>query len=132
MPSESDQVRLDKWLWAARFFKTRRLALEAVNGGKVHLNGRRTKPGRALQKGDRLIIRRHRFEYEIIVHGLSRQRRSAPEAALLYQESEASQAKREALARQLKEKRQQRGPSPRRRPSKRDRRQLLRFLGKDW
>lgn len=131
MPPESEKVRLDKWLWAARFFKTRRLALEAVSGGKVHLNGKRTKPGYALQKGDHLTIRRAQFEYEITVSELSKQRRPASEAALLYQESEASQSKRQALALQLKEERQDRGPSPRGRPSKRDRRQLMRLLGKD-
>lgn len=131
MPSESEKIRIDKWLWAARFFKTRRLAIEAVAGGKVHLNGGRTKPGHEIHVSDRLAIRRDQFEYEITVSGLSKQRRPAPEAALLYEESETSISKRQALAMQLKEAREQHGTMPKGRPSKRDRRQLLRLQRKD-
>ncbi len=131
MSADSEKVRLDKWLWAARFFKTRRLAIEAVSGGKVHLNGKRTKPSHTIQKGDHLTIRRAQFEYEVTVSGLSKQRRPALEAAQLYHESEASQSKRQALAMQLKEERDQRGPKPQGRPSKRDRRQLIRLLSRN-
>lgn len=131
MSADSEKIRLDKWLWATRFFKTRRLAIEAVSGGKVHLNGKRTKPSHGIEKGDHLTIRRAQFEYEIIVSGLSKQRRSALEATQLYQESEASQSKRQALAMQLREERNQHGPKSQGRPSKRDRRQLIRLLGKN-
>lgn len=130
-PPESEKIRLDKWLWAARFFKTRRLAIDAVTGGKVHLNGKRTKPSHEIHVGDRLVIRRDQFEYEITVSGLSRQRRPALEAALLYQESEESKSKRQTLAIQLREKREQHGPGPKGRPTKRERRQLIHLLGKD-
>lgn len=129
MSSETEQVRLDKWLWAARFFKTRSLAVEAVSGGKVHLNGRRVKPSQRVTVGDHLTIRRNQFEYEITIDGLSKQRRSATEASLLYQESEDSKAKRQALAMQLRTEREHQ-PTIRGRPSKRERRQIMRFIGK--
>jgi ribosome-associated heat shock protein Hsp15 len=130
MISETEKIRIDKWLWAARFFKTRSLAVEAVSGGKVHLNGKRAKPSHRIGIGDNLTIRRGQFEYEIIIDGLSKQRRSAPEASLLYQESEGSKAKRQTLAMQLREERENHGPVSRGRPSKRDRRQIIEFIRK--
>lgn len=131
MTFEIEKIRLDKWLWAARFFKTRGLAVEAISGGKIHLNGRRVKAGQRVAIGDSLIIRRGHFEYEITIDKLSKQRRSATEASLLYQESEASKTKRQALAMQLREAREYQGPAAQGRPSKRDRRQIIRFTRKN-
>lgn len=94
-------VRLDKWLWAARFFKTRTLAQAAIDGGKVHLNGARSKPGHALQEGARLEIRVGTERYEVEVLALSDKRGPASAARALYRETEASQIRRreDALAR---------------------------------
>ncbi len=120
-------MRLDKWLWAARFFKTRRLAAEAVQGGHVHLDGRRTKPGREVKVGSRLHIRRNGLEWEIEVLALPAQRRPAREAATFYREEEASRRRREEL---LARRRAERLATPLRtegRPSKRDRRLIHRF-----
>ena len=86
----SESCRLDKWLWAARFFKTRSLASDAVSGGKVHLNGQRVKPAKILSVGDTLSIQRGTDSYEVLIMGLSLQRQSAKVAAELYQESDES------------------------------------------
>lgn len=123
-----DAVRLDKWLWAARLFKTRQLAVEAIEGGKVQVNGQRTKPGRAIHPGVRLRIRKGSLEWEIEVLVLSRQRRPAPEAALLYAESVESRGRREALLRQRRELGLG-ADTPSERPTKRDRRRIERFTG---
>ena len=90
-----DSVRLDKWLWAARFFKTRKNAVDAISGGKVHFNGARTKPSRNIHIGDELDITRENYRYNIEVISLNDKRRPAKEAQLLYQESEESINKRE-------------------------------------
>jgi len=119
-------VRLDKWLWAARFFKTRSVARDAVSGGKVHLNGHRAKPGRALTVGDELRIQRGEEEFAITVAELTTRRGPAVVARTLYDESEESRLKREALAEQKKLERQQ-NASRERRPDKRQRRRLIRF-----
>jgi ribosome-associated heat shock protein Hsp15 len=121
-----ESLRIDKWLWAARFFKTRSLAAEAVEGGKVHLNGARVKPARAVRIGDELDIRRGPYETIVTVRGLSPQRGPAEKAQALYEESEASKAAREQLAAQL---RLERGPAPESegRPSKKERRDILGF-----
>jgi ribosome-associated heat shock protein Hsp15 len=124
-----DEVRLDKWLWAARFFKTRPLAVEAVNGGKVQVNGQRAKPGRGIRPGDWLRIHKGSLEWEIRVLAVSRQRRSATEAALLYEEREESRLRRQKLV----SKRRESGPLAAAtfgRPTKRDRRMIHRFTGK--
>lgn len=126
---EQERVRLDKWLWAARFFKTRALASEAINGGHVHLNDVRVKPSRTVQPGDRLEIRRGRELFEVTVLGLSERRGPASEAAKLYGESEESRLKREQLAEQHRLLAAAEQP-PQRRPDKKARRQIMRFTGK--
>lgn len=96
-PKEVD-VRLDKWLWAARFYKTRTLARQAVEGGKVQCNGQRTRPTKSVEVGDALTISQGPYTRQLVVCALSKQRRSAPEAAQLYEETEESRLAREALA----------------------------------
>lgn len=98
--NDSAKVRLDKWLWAARFFKTRARAKEAIDGGKVHVNGSRGKASREVSVGDEMQIRQGWDEKVVIVQGLSAQRRGAPEAQLLYQETEESMGKRHLEAEQ--------------------------------
>jgi len=90
-----NKCRLDKWLWAARFFKTRSITADAVDSGKVRVDGDRTKPAKEIKIGMVVNIRNKDFEIEVQVTGLSNTRRGAPEAALLYAETEASQTKRE-------------------------------------
>ena len=124
-----DKVRLDKWLWAARFFKTRAVAAEAVEGGKVQLNGDRPKRARALQVGDELRIRLGPFEHIVAVRALSDRRGPATQAAALYQETEASRRAREALAVQLKSLHSLFGPE-KGRPTKKDRREIERLKGR--
>ena len=93
-------VRLDKWLWAARLFKTRAIAKQAVESGKVHVEGQRLKPGREMSVGMLLTVRLDWDERILLVTGLSEQRRGAPEAALLYRETEESVAKRQQVGEQ--------------------------------
>jgi len=119
-------VRLDKWLWAARFFKTRSVAREAVSGGKVHLNGNRAKPGRSLNIGDVLRIQRGDDEYTITVVELGIRRGPAAVAQTFYAESEESRLKREQLVEQRKLEHEQHAGRERR-PDKRQRRRLVRF-----
>jgi ribosome-associated heat shock protein Hsp15 len=123
MEPETTRLRLDKWLWAARFFKTRSLATEAVNGGKVQVNDVRAKPSRTVHVGDVLNIRRGAYEFLITVKGLSEQRGPASQAALLYEETPESRRRRETLALQRKWHN-----APERRPNKKERRDLIRFL----
>jgi ribosome-associated heat shock protein Hsp15 len=118
--------RLDKWLWAARFFKTRSLAREAVSGGKVHLNGNRAKPGRSLNIGDVLRIQRGDEEFTISIMELGMRRGPAVVARTFYEESEESRLKREQLAEQRKLEHKQHATRERR-PDKRQRRRLVRF-----
>ena len=122
-------VRLDKWLWAARFFKTRQLAVEAINGGKVQVNGRRTKPGKSVQAGARLIVHKGSLEWDLTIKGISKQRRPASEAALLFEESENSRLRRQKLVRQRRES-GDRMQDTKGRPNKRDRRMIQRFIRK--
>jgi len=126
---EDGRVRLDKWLWAARFFKTRALAAEAVEGGKVQVNGDRPKRARPLQVGDEIRIRLGPYEHTVRVRALSHRRGPAAEAARLFEETEASRAKREALAVQLKSLHAVFGPE-KGRPSKKDRRAIERLKGR--
>ncbi|MCB1706401.1 MAG: RNA-binding protein [Halioglobus sp.] len=126
-PSEQPgKVRLDKWLWAARFFKTRSLAKAAIDGGKVHLEGKRVKVSREITAGDTLQIRQGWDEKVVTVLQLSDQRRGAAEAQLLYRETEDSIARREAqaLARKAAGGMIDR---PAQRPNKQQRRQIHRF-----
>ena len=123
------QVRLDKWLWAARFFMTRSIAREAVSGGKVHLNGQRAKPGRSLNIGDELRIQRGEEEYTITVLELSPRRGPATVAQGLYEESEESRTRREHLAEARRLEHQQHA-SRERRPDKRQRRRIVSFKSK--
>jgi ribosome-associated heat shock protein Hsp15 len=122
----SEKVRIDKWLWAARFFKTRGLAREAVKGGKVELNRTRVKPGRTLSEGDQLTVRRGDDIYDITVRDLGDRRLSAALAQEKYQEDPASKARREAAAEQRKLDYRARADRQRR-PDKRQRRQIIRF-----
>ena len=125
--NQSDsRLRLDKWLWAARFFKTRSLAKAAIEGGKVQLAGQRVKVSREIGAGDVLQIRQGWDQREVVVRALSDQRRGATEAQLLYQETPASIAKREAesAARKAAGGMMDR---PAQRPDKRQRRQIHRF-----
>jgi ribosome-associated heat shock protein Hsp15 len=119
----NDSVRIDKWLWAARFFKTRSLAAQAVGGGKVQLNGARVKPARALKPGDQLEVHKGGFQFEIRVLALSERRGPAKIAQTLYEESEESIKKREALSEQHKLAVAS-APHPQRKPDKKARRQL--------
>jgi|SRR5690606_7472694 len=120
------KLRLDKWLWAARFFKTRALATEAVNGGKVHLNGERARPAHAVRTGDVLVITRGVERFEVCVQGLSDRRGPASQAQTLYGETAASRERRAAAALQRKLLNQQMIP-PAQRPDKKQRRRIIRF-----
>jgi ribosome-associated heat shock protein Hsp15 len=120
-------MRLDKWLWAARFFKTRQLAAEAVSGGKVHLNGQRTKPGKDVRVGSRLRIHRGSLEWDIEVQQLPPQRRPASEAVTFYTETEESRRKREQAIETQRALRAAMPAAPGGRPTKRDRRMIHKF-----
>jgi len=121
--SETDNVRLDQWLWAARFFKTRQLSAKAISGGKVRLNGERAKPAKSVRINDRLEIKRGPYRTVVIVEALNTRRGSASQAKVLYHETEESITNRETLAGQLRVQseavRYDRG-----KPSKRDRREM--------
>ncbi|WP_265531622.1 RNA-binding S4 domain-containing protein [Pseudomonas saponiphila] len=122
---EEDKVRLDKWLWAARFYKTRALAKAAIESGKVHHRGERCKPGKEPRVGDEYQIRAGFDERTVVVQALSIVRRGAPEAQTLYTETEASIAKREAAAAQRKAGAL--GVSTDGKPTKKQRRDLFKF-----
>lgn len=125
--SDGDQkVRLDKWLWAARFYKTRSIAREAIEGGKVRYDDQRAKPGRAVAVGAHIRLRQGFDDREVIVEALSDKRRGAPEAQLLYRETEKSEAQREDAAWRRKTLQAAHMP-PARRPNKKQRRELQRF-----
>ena len=120
------KVRLDKWLWAARFFKTRSLAADAIAGGKVRLNKQRIKPAKEAHVGDELLIRTGHIERTVIVQALSIQRRPAKEAVLLYEETQESieRREREAELRQQAAALRERGTG---RPTKKERRTIQQF-----
>lgn len=122
---DDEKVRLDKWLWAARFYKTRALAKEAIEGGKVHCRGERCKPSKEPKIGEELTIRTGFDERTVVIRALSAVRRGAPEAQLLYEETAESQARREAAA--ALRKAGALGVETDGRPSKKQRRQLFQF-----
>lgn len=125
---EDDKVRLDKWLWAARFYKTRALAKAAIESGKVHCRGERCKPGKEPRIGDELQIRAGFDERTVVVQALSIVRRGAPEAQTLYAETEQSLARREQAAAQRKAGAL--GVETDGKPTKKQRRQLFDFQGR--
>jgi ribosome-associated heat shock protein Hsp15 len=123
---DSDRVRLDKWLWAARFFKTRGLAAEAVDGGKAYLNGSRAKPAKLVQVGDSLRVRIGPYDWHITIRAVTERRGSARDARLLYDETPEGRAARDRLAEAHKI-----APAPtyqgKGRPTKKERRELQRL-----
>ena len=126
--SEPEKVRLDKWLWAARFFKTRSLATEAVGGGKVHVDGARVKPARQISIGQTLEIQKGPYQFVVEVAKLISRRVSATEAQKAYVEAPESIEKRQKIHADLRDQRMfTQAERPAGRPSKRDRRQLHRF-----
>lgn len=122
----SEGIRLDKWLWAARFYKTRAVAREMIEGGKVHYNGQRSKPSKIVELNAMLTLRQGNDERTVKVLGITEQRRPATEATLLYEETTESVEKREkiALARKMNSLTM---PHPDRRPDKKERRDLMKF-----
>jgi len=125
---ELEAIRLDKWLWAARFFKTRKLAAEAISGGKVHVNSQRAKPGKEVKAGTALSISKDNYRWDITIIAINGQRRSAKDAVLLYEESAESRAKREQQIIQNREQRELFDFSGRdHKPNKKDRRLIHRF-----
>jgi ribosome-associated heat shock protein Hsp15 len=130
MPQPGDnpqKVRLDKWLWAARFFKTRSLASDAIGGGKITVNGDHVKPARAIQPGDVVSVRLGPYEHVVEVRGLSERRGPASVAATLYEERAASVAAREKLAEQLRMAPAAFVFEEKGRPTKKDRRDIERL-----
>jgi ribosome-associated heat shock protein Hsp15 len=118
-------LRIDKWLWAARFFRTRSLAVQAIEAGHVSVNQERAKPAKTVKAGDRVVVRRPPFEHTVLVKALSERRGGAAEAALLYEETEESRAHRAVLAAQMKALPQPRFPG---RPTKKTRRDYEKWL----
>ena len=126
--AELTELRLDKWLWAARFFKTRAIAVEAIKGGKVHLNNTRVKPSRLVHIGDQIDVTRGVDRYHCVIEGLNDKRRPAKEAQLLYVESEESLQKREEE--QAMRKIQNASVArPDKKPNKKQRRRIIQFKG---
>jgi ribosome-associated heat shock protein Hsp15 len=130
MGGEAVKVRLDKWLWAARFFKTRQLAAEAINGGKVHLNGQRSKPGKEVKPGNRLRIHKGSLEWDIEIKVLATQRRPAQEAKTFYAETPESFLHRQQLTEQMRAEKAMQPQPLRGKLNKKDRRMIHRFTGK--
>lgn len=128
---ESTKCRLDKWLWAARFFKTRSLATTAIEAGKVHVDGNRAKPSKEVQKGQIIYIKIRDFEIEVNVEALSNVRRGAPEAALLYIETQTSINKRQnaKVTGENEYGQRDRGAG---RPTKRQLRDIKKFTGVNY
>lgn len=127
----AEAVRLDRWLWAARFYKTRALAVEAIDGGKVQVDGDRVKRAKQIRIGSEIRIRQGPYEQVVVARGLSDRRGPAAEAALLYEETAASREARERVAFQLKAVHTAFVQDEKVRPTKRDRRLIDRLRGKD-
>lgn len=123
---DTSRVRLDRWIWAARLFKTRAQASEAITGGKVHVNGTRAKPAKLVQVGDEIRVRKGPFEFHLTMRGVSERRGRASDAAALYHESPEGKRSRERLAEQLRI-----APAPaytgKGRPTKKERRTIERL-----
>ena len=128
--ASKEGVRLDKWLWAARFYKTRTIAKTMIEGGKIHYNGQRAKVSKIVELGALIKLRQGNEEKEVEVLALSDQRRGAPDAQLLYRETETSLKKREEIAWARKNNALSM-PHPDRRPNKQERRTLLKFKHQD-
>lgn len=131
MQDSTKKIRLDKWLWAARFFKTRSLSTEAINGGKVHIDGQRCKPAREVRLGQLISVKIGHIERVVEVKGLSDKRGPAKEAVLLYEETAASIAQREEQAKlrraEMEFAQREQGSG---RPTKKQRRLIHRFVQK--
>lgn len=125
MSSSTEAIRLDKWLWAARFYKTRSTARNMIDGGKVHYNGQRTKPSKIVELRATITLRQGSEEKTVVIEQISGQRRGAPEAQLLYTETRESITKRVRNAEQRKLNAH--NPSPERRPDKKQRRDIIKF-----
>jgi ribosome-associated heat shock protein Hsp15 len=128
MNAPADRLRLDKWLWAARFFKTRSLAAQAIEGGRVRLNGERPKPAKDVKPGDEVVVHVGELEWVVDVRALAARRGPAAEARKLYEERADSRAKREAIV-EVRKREPDPGFGLRGRPTKRDRRMLRRLTG---
>lgn len=126
MNMNNDGIRVDRWLWTSRFFKTRPLASDAVNGGKVHVNGQRVKAGKTVGIGDNLSIKKDGAVFEVTITGITKTRRPAKEASLTYEESEQSQLKREQ-EQEIRKLAAVTRPTPKHKPDKREREQLRNF-----
>lgn len=129
--TDAHKMRIDKWLWAARFFKTRALAIDAIDSGKVLVNEARVKPAKTIDAGDMLAIRLGPYTFVVAVLALSDKRGPAPQAQKLYQETDASITQREVMALERKAQEQivQRGEG---RPTKKARREIERFKNEVW
>ncbi|MCY7387991.1 MAG: RNA-binding S4 domain-containing protein [Burkholderiales bacterium] len=121
MATAPDAVRIDKWLWVARFFKTRQLSIDAINAGRVEVNGERVKPSKSIKPGDSLLLRKPPVAYQMVVTAIAEKRGSATMAKTLFLETTESIATREKVAAELRDM-----PPPlfRGRPTKKDRRTL--------
>ncbi len=122
----ADSQRLDKWLWSARFYKTRSLAVEAINGGHVHVNGQRIKPAKTIRVGDAIVITKGQYQWRLVVDALAQRRGPATEARQLYIEDADSIQQREAMRAEIRLL----SPTPAKRPDKRQRRRIIRFINK--
>lgn len=127
LSTEDKRMRLDKWLWAARFYKTRAMAATAASGGKIDLNGDRAKPAKAVKAGDRMALRVGAYEWDITIAALADRRGPASEAQALYTETQQSRLARTEIAAQLRAERQSNPVYAKGRPTKKERRNIIKF-----